>query len=113
MSTAAIDAPEVRAQIRAIRQGSSTSLIDFDDDVVRNALIQAAAHELSMVAESARESLGEQTTAIDRSTAEFDTIIGKMSHMLACAHGVESAVSEVVRDSTKTSAELETVNSRM
>lgn len=113
MATATLTQTDVKAQIRAIREGTSTSLTEFDDEAVRNALIQASAHELSMVAESARESLGEQTTAIDRSTSDFDTIIGKMSHMLECAHGVESAVGEVVRDSTKTSVELETVNARM
>ncbi|MFO0791694.1 MAG: methyl-accepting chemotaxis protein [Pirellulales bacterium] len=113
MTTATLNSPSIKSQIRAIREGSSSNLSEFDDEAVRNTLIQSSAHELSMVAESARESLNEQTAAIDQSTSDFDTIIGRMSHMVDCAHSVQAAVNEVVTDSTKTSAELETVNSRM
>lgn len=113
MSTATLNTPEIKANIRAIRQNASPTLVEFDDDAVRNALIQAAARELSMVADSAQHSLEDQTSAISQSTTDFDAIIARMTTMMGSAHDVETSVSEVVRDSEDTSQELENVSSRM
>lgn len=113
MSTATLSASDIKANIRAIRQNTSPTLVEFDDEVVRNALIQAAARELSKVADSAHRSLEEQTSAISQTTTDFDAIIARMTTMMSSAHDVESSVSEVVRDSEDTSQELENVSTRM
>ena len=110
MSAATLTTADTKANIRAIRENASPTLVEFDEEAVRNVLIQSAARELAMVAESATGSLQDQTGAIHQSTADFDAIIARMSNVLGCAHDVEASVTEIVRDSQVTSQELETVS---
>jgi PAS domain S-box-containing protein len=112
MTSTLLTTADAKASVRAIRQNTSPTLIEFDEDAVRNQLIQAASRELSMVAESAGDSLKGQTEAISQSTADFDDII-RMSGVLDSVHGFETSVSEVVQNFEVTSQELETVNTRM
>jgi len=113
MSVTSLSAPSTRAEIRAIREQASPTLVEFDEDAVRNLLIQAAGRELSLVAASAGHSLQDQTVAISQSTADFDEIISRMASVLDCVRQVETSVTEVVENSEVTSHELETVNTRM
>lgn len=113
MTTTSPIAAEVKSEIRAIRTGSAPVLIEFNEDAIRNLLIQAAGRELSMVAESAGHSLNDQTEAIQQTTADFDGIIVRMASVLDCVHDVESSVDEVVQNTEITAQELETVNARM
>lgn len=98
---------------QADREQSSSPLVEFDEDAVRNLLIHAAGSELSMVANSAGHSLQEQTEAIRQSTADFDGIIARMGSVLDCVRQVETSVNEVVQNSEVSSKELETVSARM
>ncbi len=113
MSVATLTTADIKANIRAIRENSSPNIVEFNEEAVRNVLIQSAVRGLSMVAESASDSLIDQTGAIRQSTADFDAIIARMSSVLGCARDVEASVGEVVRDSEVTSQELETVSARM
>lgn len=105
--------PTDKAEIRAIREQTSPTLVEFDEDAVRNSLIQAAGRELSLVARSAGHSLQHQSQAITQSTKDFDEIITRMSGVLDCVRQVESSVNEVVENSEVTSRELATVTDRM
>ena len=113
MTVTSLSAPNIKADIRAIREQSSPTLVEFDEAGVRNLLIQAAGRELSLVSASAGHSLQDQTEAIRQSTTDFDEIIARMAGVLDCVRQVETSVNEVVQNSEVTSHELETVNTRM
>jgi len=113
MTATTLSAPSTKADIRAIRENASPTLIEFDEDAVRNLLIQAAGRELSLVAASAGHSLQDQTAAIRQSTTDFDDIIARMAGVLDCVRQVGTSVGEVVQHSEVTSRELETVSTRM
>jgi PAS domain S-box-containing protein len=106
-------APAAKTELRAIREHNSPTLVEFDEDAVRNSLIHAAGRELSLVAKSAGHSLHEQSHAIAQSTQDFDEIIARMSGVLDCVRQVETSVHEVVESSEITSHELATVTERM
>lgn len=105
--------PAARAEVRAIREQSAAPLVEFDEDAVRNLLIQAAGRELSFVADSVGHSLREQSGAITQSTQDFDEITSRMSVVMDCVRQVETSVNEVVDNSQITSQELATVTDRM
>lgn len=113
MAAATLTDAATRAEIRAIREQTSPGLVEFDEDVVRNALIHAAGRELSMVAGSVGHSLKVQSAAIGQSTEDFDAIIGRMTSVLDCVRDVETSVAEVVQNSQGTAHELETVDAQM
>ena len=105
---------DARADVRAIREQTSPALVEFDEDAVRNLLIQAAGRELSFVAESADHSLKEQTEALIREiSGDFDDVIGRMGGVRDSVRGIETSVNEMVQNTQVTSSELLTVNTRM
>lgn len=88
-------------------------LAPFDEAGVRNVLFELAGAELSLVARSSAELIGNQNAAIDQSNAELAAIIERMASVQANVEQVERVVGQVVDEAQERTAEMALINDEM
>ena len=99
--------------LRNIKSQAAANLTGFDEDAVRNALIQAAGKELSIVADSSTQCIDTQVSSIKENSASFGEIISRMSTVRENVREIDDCVRTLVHKSTESSNELLVVNDKM
>ena len=79
-----------------IRRHAASQLANFDEEALRNALIQAAGHGLLIVAESSGHSLKQHTEAVRQSASDVDDISRRLSQVVNRVQTIDELVGNVV-----------------
>lgn len=108
-----IDCTSSATDLKQIKAQASQTLVEFEEDALRNTLIRAAGDKLSMVAESSSDRIGEQIQAIRQSMADFDSIRQRMDVVKSNVMQIDQNVGTVVDEAVNSSEELGRVSDRM
>ncbi len=108
-----LECPTPANNLKQIKAQAAELLVDFEEDALRNTLIRAAGGKLSMVAESAGHTIGDQILAIRQSMVDFDSILERMASVQSSVQQIDANVGTVVREAEGSSKELERVSARM
>ncbi len=111
MSTLTADTPAT--ELRNAKAQAGQTLVGFDEEALRNALIQAAGKKLALVADSSARSIDSQIDAIHNNAESFAEILRRMSIVRENVQSIESCVGTLVHKSAESSNELQTVNDKM
>lgn len=88
-------------------------LVGFDEEALRNTLIQAAGNKLSMIAQSSANTIDHQIQAIRQSAADFDSILQRMKAVQGNVQLIDANVEKVVDEAKESSEELHHVAEKM
>ncbi len=105
--------PSQATELRRAKQQTDGSLVDFDEESLRNTLIQAAGKKLSFVADSSAKSVNAQIQAIRQSSADFENILERMGFVQTNIEQIYVNVGTMVEEAESSSDELEHVNKKM
>ncbi len=99
--------------LQQAEEKSRGTLIDFEEEALRNVLIRAAGEKLSQVAQSSSETMDGQTQAIRQSMTDFDSILSRMDVVQTNIQQIDTNVEKVVHEASGSSEELARVSDRM
>ncbi len=109
----ALETPAHVTDLKQAKEKSSATLVDFEEEALRNTLIHAASDKLSQVAKSSAHTMGNQIQAIRQSMTDFDSILERMDVVQSNIEQIDSNVVTVVKEATGSSEELSRVSDRM
>lgn len=106
------EAPTRATELRQMKKQTEGALVDFEDDPLRNALIQAAGVELASVAKSSGQEIVQQHQTIRQSSADFENILERMELVQTNVQQIEANVDRIAENTQERSTELEYVNGK-
>lgn len=109
---AVLDAPSGTTTLKDVKALAGT-LVDFEQDALRDTLVRAAGSKLSVVAESSARTVTDQINAIRRSCTDFDAILQRMQVVQQSVDQIDTSIGTVVREAEGSSRELGVVSERM
>ncbi len=80
-----------------IRRHAAAKLAGFDEEALRNALIQAAGNGLLLIAESSGKSMREHAEAVRRSASDVDGLFQRLSEVVDRLQLIDELVTNAVR----------------
>jgi PAS domain S-box-containing protein len=104
--------PRSAADLKQAKSQAKQLIVDFPEESLRNAMIQAAGTKLSHVAASSTQAIGDQIKAIRHTIDDFNSILTGMAEVQANVEQIDSNVSSVLEAALGSSAELEQVSER-
>ncbi len=118
MAATTTKAPKLTSKLRRFgrlkKQGKQAgSLLDFDEEGLRNTLFRAAGVQLGGVANSSAFTIGNQNEAIQESSEEFESILERMALVQTNVQEIESIVGRVVDEAQDRTAEMSVINEKM
>ncbi len=105
--------PSGATALKQAKEKAVGSLVDFEEESLRNTLIHAAGDKLSQVAKSSAHTMGDQIQAIRQSMTDFDSILTRMDLVQTNIQQIDSNVEMVVQEASASSDELAQVSERM
>ena len=99
--------------LKQAKEKSDGTLVDFEEEALRNILIRNAGEKLSQVAKSSSETMGGQIQAIRQSMSDFDSILSRMDIVQTNIQQIDVNVETVVQEASGSSEELARVSERM
>ncbi len=105
--------PTLATELRQAKEQAEGALADFDENALRNTLIQAAGEKLTFVADSSARTIDNQIQAIRQSSTDFQNILDRMGRVQANIQEINTNVDKVVEEAESSSAELGRVNEKM
>ncbi|MCA9065387.1 MAG: hypothetical protein KDA96_20100 [Planctomycetaceae bacterium] len=100
-------------ELREARKQAEGTLVDFDQDALRDTLICSAGVKLSQVATSSTAAMKQQLQTIRQSVADFDLILDGMKTVDSNVQRINTNVGTVVNAARQSSEELKQVSERM
>ncbi len=102
-------------RLKQIKQKASETLVDFDEEALRNILIQAAGTQLSIVTAATSQSIEQQIAALQQtlSSSELNDILDQMNSVQENVGHIDASVSKVAEETQGSSRELQQVADRM
>ena len=110
---AVIDTPQLASELKKVKAAYAGLLEDFDEEGLRNTLVNAAGQKLSSVADSSARTIGQQIDTIRQSVSDFDSIIERMHVVENSVAEIDSSIGTVVSEAQGSSEELALVSQRM
>ena len=105
--------PSDATALKQAKEKSDGTLVDFEEEALRNTLIHDAGEKLSQVAKSSSETMGGQIQAIRQSMSDFDSILSRMDLVQTNIQQIDANVETVVQEASGSSEELACVSDRM
>ncbi len=105
--------PSDATALKQAKEKADGTLVDFDEEALRNTLIHAAGDKLSQVAKSSAHTMGDQIQAIRQSMTDFDSILTRMDLVQSNIQQIDTNVETVVQEASGSSDELARVSERM
>ena len=92
---------------------SENALVDFDEEALRNTLLQATGQKLISVSNSSAELIDRLIHTIHQTNSDFESILERMAVVQSSIQQISSNVEEVVEEAEGSSEELTSVNDKM
>ena len=109
----ATEKKSLATNLKRVKQEAAGVLVGFDEEALRNTLIQAAGNKLSMIAQSSANTIDHQIQAIRQSAADFDSILQRMKAVQGNVQLIDANVEKVVDEAKESSEELHHVAEKM
>ncbi|MCA9192462.1 MAG: PAS domain-containing protein [Planctomycetales bacterium] len=101
-----LQATSPATQLRNVKEQASGALESFDNEALRQVLIQAAGKQLSVVAENSSVAIGGQLNVIRQGIADYESILNRMSNVQCNVEKIHGNVGKVVHEVQGSSNEL-------
>ena len=103
------ESPTRRASLEmvGIRRHAAAQLANFDEEALRNALIQAAGHGLLIVAERSGHSLKQHTEIVRQSARDVDDVHRRLQQVIDRVRSIDELAADILHGAQEGARELQ------